>query len=229
MKFPSSQWRFAAADSSQDFYAPTAYRVRKVRTRGDTPVSQQVISWLLFWPVLSLIARQAVYFSGPAVTSGAYQNAAMGGERGSHLFLYVNLLFLFGFVVAGYKQVLTTLKENPLIPAMLALAVCSAMWSVSAQITLQMSIEVGLCTLFACYLSARYATERLMQLLIFMGVASGLLSIFFALALPAYGLFQGYGGGAWQGICDHKNTLGLSMAFLLTQSSSPTPTAAGEN
>ena len=55
-----------------------------------------------------------------------------------------------------------------------------------------------------------------MQLLIFMGVVSGLLSIFFALALPDYGLFHGYAGGAWQGICDHKNTLGISMAFLLT-------------
>jgi O-antigen ligase len=140
----------------------------------------------------------------------------MAGGRGSHLFLYVDLLFLSGFVVAGYKQVLSNLKRNPLIPAMLALAVCSAVWSASVQITLQMSIEVGLCTLFACYLSARYTPERLMQLLIFMGVASAVLSVFFVFALPAYGLFQGYGGGAWQGICDHKNTLGISMAFLLS-------------
>ena len=79
-----------------------------------------------------------------------------------------------------------------------------------------MCVEVGLCTLFACYLSARYTTERFMQLLIFMGVIAALLSIFFALALPSYGIFQGYAGGAWQGICKHKNALGVSMAFLLT-------------
>ena len=217
MTVPNSQWRLAAADSSQNVYVPTGFYFRKVLTCADIPVSQQVLSWLLFWPILSLIARQAVYFAGPATTAGAFQNGgAMGGAGGSHLSLYVNLLFLFGFVSLGYKQVLTTLKENPLVPTMLALAVCSALWSVSAQITLQMSIGSGLCTLFACYLSARYTAERLMQLLIFMGVVSGLLSIFFALALPAYGLFQGYGGGAWQGICDHKNTLGISMAFLLT-------------
>jgi exopolysaccharide production protein ExoQ len=41
-------------------------------------------------------------------------------------------------------------------------------------------------------------------------------SIVFALALPSYGIFAGYGGGAWQGICLHKNTLGYSMAYLLT-------------
>jgi exopolysaccharide production protein ExoQ len=217
MTISNSPWRLAAAHNTQNVYAPTGFYFRKALTCVDTPVSQQVISWLLFWPILSLIARQAVYFSGPAVTSGAFQNgAAMGGARGSHLLLYVNLLSLLGFVLAGYKQVLTALRKNPLIPAMLTLAVCSALWSVSAQITLQMSVGAGLCTLFACYLSARYTAERLMQLLIFMGVASGVLSIFFALALPAYGLFQGYGGGAWQGICDHKNTLGISMAFLLT-------------
>ena len=79
-----------------------------------------------------------------------------------------------------------------------------------------MSIQAGLCALFACYLSARYTTDRLMQLLIFMGVVSAFFSILFALALPSYGVFQGYTGGAWQGICDHKNTLGISMAFLLT-------------
>jgi hypothetical protein len=199
MTVSNSHWRFAAADSS--LHAPTGFYFRKVLTGADTPVSQQVLSWLLFWPILSLIARQAVYFAGPATTAQAFQNgAAMGGVGGSHLFLYVNLLFLLAFVLAGYRQILTTLKENPLIPAMLALAVCSALWSVSAQITIQMSIGAGLCALFACYLSARYTAERLMQLLIFMGVVSGLLSIFFALALPDYGLFHGYEGGAWQGI-----------------------------
>jgi exopolysaccharide production protein ExoQ len=188
-----------------------------MENRADRPISQEVLSWLLFWPLLTLIARQAVYFAGPSRTAEAYQHgAAMAGGRGSHDYLYVNLMFLLGFVLAGHRQVWNTLKGNTLIPAMLTLAVCSALWSASPIITLQMTIQVGLCTLFACYLSARYTTERLMQLLIFMGVASALLSIFFALALPAYGIFQGYDGGAWEGISNHKNSLGISMAFLLS-------------
>jgi exopolysaccharide production protein ExoQ len=212
-----SPWRPVETPSRKSVFAPLPFRFRTMDNRAYTPISQELLSWLLFWPILSLIARQAVYFAGPAVSAEAFQSgAAMGGARDSHLALYVNLLFLLAFVSAGYKQVLATLKENPFIPTMLALAACSALWSTSAQITLQMSIEVGLCALFACYLSARYTAERLMQLLIFMGVVSGLLSIFFALALPAYGIFQGYAGGAWQGICDHKNTLGISMVFLLT-------------
>ena len=216
MTIPTSQWQLAPAEMPS-LSASVVFRRSKTNTRVETPVSEQVVTWLLFWPLLSLIARQAVYFAGPARTAGAYQNgAAMGGPGGSHLTLVVNLLFLLGFGLAGYRQVLSTLKLNPLIPAMFALAVCSALWSASAQITIQMSIQVSLCALFACYLSTRFTTEHLMQLLIFMGVTSALLSIFFALALPSYGVFQGYEGGAWQGICDHKNTLGISMAFLLT-------------
>jgi exopolysaccharide production protein ExoQ len=119
-------------------------------------------------------------------------------------------------VLAGHRQVWAVIKTNPLIAAVLAVAVGSALWSVSPTITLQMSIQVGLCTLFACFLSARYTTERLMQLLIFMGLASALLSVLFVFALPSYGMLQGKAGGEWEGICNHKNTLGLSMAFLLS-------------
>ena len=215
-KLYNPRLQLAAVHSSRSISAPFAFRVWKTGTDA-TPVSQQILTWLLFWPLLTLIARQPVYFAGPARTAAGYQSgAAMAGARGSHDYLYVNMLFLLGFVLAGHLQVWSVLKKNLLIFAMLALAVCSAFWSGSPRITLQMCVEVGLCTLFACYLSARYTTERFMQLLIFMGVIAALLSIFFALALPSYGIFLGYAGGAWQGICKHKNELGVSSAFLLT-------------
>jgi exopolysaccharide production protein ExoQ len=216
-KLYTSRWQLAGAHGSQGTSAPVAFRGWRTSGFADTPVSQQVLTWLIFWPLLSLIARQAVYFTGPARSAGAYQNgAAVAGGRGAHYYLYVNLLFLFGFVLAGHRQILAVLKKNMLIVAMLALGVCSALWSASPKITLQMCIEVGLCTFFGCFLATRYTTERLMRLLMFMGAIAALLSIFFALALPNYGVFQGYAGHAWQGICNHKNTLGISMAFLLT-------------
>jgi exopolysaccharide production protein ExoQ len=216
-KLYSPRWQLATAHSSRSVSAPTAFCVRKTGTDADTPVSQQVLTWLLFWPVLTLIARQPVYFGGPARSAEVYQSgAAMAGPRGSHLPLVVHILFLLGFVLVGHLQVWSVLKKNLLIMTMLALAVCSALWSASATITLQMCVQMGLCTLFGCYLSARYRTERFMQFLIFMGVISALLSILFAVALPSYGIFQGYAGGAWEGISKHKNGLGVAMAFLLT-------------
>jgi exopolysaccharide production protein ExoQ len=212
-----SKWQLAQAHSLSAVSSPPASRFREAGERAEAPVWQQILTWLLFWTMLSLIARQPIYVSGPARTAAASQSgAAMGLQRGTHIYLYLHLILLFAFVLAGHRAVWAVVKKNLAIPAMLILAVISARWSASPQITLQMCIEVGLCTLFACYLSARFTAERLMELLMFMGVVSGLLSILFALELPNYGIFQGYGGGAWQGICDHKNTLGISSVYLLS-------------
>jgi hypothetical protein len=212
-----SRWHLVQAPSLSAASSSLASRFRESGDRAGEPVWQQILTWLLFWTMLSLIARQPVYVSGPARTAAASQNgAAMGLTRGTHIYLYLHLILLFAFVLAGYRTVWTVVSKNLAIPAMLILAVISARWSASPQITLQMCIEVGLCTLFGCYLGSRYTTQRLMELLMFMGVVSGLLSILFALELPNYGIFQGYGGGAWQGICDHKNTLGISSVYLLS-------------
>jgi hypothetical protein len=130
------------------------------RGRLGNPVSQDVLTWLLFWPILTLIAQRPVYFAGPAPSAEAYQSGDIaGGPRGSHEQLFVYLFFLLVFVLAGHRQVWITLKRNPLILAMLALAVVSALWSAIPIVTLQMCIQVGLCTLFGCYLSARYTTS----------------------------------------------------------------------
>jgi exopolysaccharide production protein ExoQ len=188
-----------------------------VRETAERPISHEILTWLLLWSLLCLLARQWVYVSGPARTAISYQAGYAGGlEHGARSWLYLQIFLFFAFVVSGYQQVLDVARKNLAIPAMLVLAVLSARWSASAQITLQVDIQLGLCTLFACYLSARYSAERFMQLLIFLGIVSGLLDIVFALALPDYGIFQGYGGNAWQGITNHKNTLGLAGAYLLS-------------
>jgi exopolysaccharide production protein ExoQ len=217
MSIYPTKWQLAQAHGSSAVSAPSAFPFRETRQAAAAPVSKQILTYLLLWTMLSLIARHPVYVSGPAKSASMFQNGyAMGLTRGSHMWLYLHLLLFFAFVLADYRGVWSVVKKNLAIPAMLILAVISAKWSASLQITLQMSIEVSLCTLFACYLSVRYTTERFMELVMFLGVVSGLLSILFVVALPEYGLFQGYGGDAWQGICDHKNTLGISSAFLLT-------------
>jgi exopolysaccharide production protein ExoQ len=217
MSLYPTKWQMVEAHGSSAVSAPSAFGLRETRVGAEAPVSRQILTYLLFWTMLSLIARHPVYVSGPARSASIYQNGyAMGLTRGSHMWLYLHLLLFSAFVVADYRAVWDVVKKNLAIPAMLILAVISAKWSASFQITLQMSIEVSLCTLFACYLSVRYTTERFMEFLMFLGVVSGLLNILFVIALPDYGYFQGYGGEAWQGICDHKNTLGLSSAFLLT-------------
>ena len=213
--FPS-KWQFAQAHGSSVVFGRSRFRFLSGEA-GESPVWQEVLTWLLFWTLLSLIARQPVYVSGPARSATIYQNGYAGGlNRGSHIWLYLHITLFFVFVVAGYEKVWTVLRTNLAIPAMLLLAVASSQWSASEKITLQVCIQVGLCTLFACFLSARYTAERVMQLLIFMGVVTSLLNILFVFALPNYGIFQGYGGDAWQGICNHKNSLGVASVYLLS-------------
>ena len=216
MTFSQARWQLADAHEATGGTTPGGFCIRHMSGTAESPVSQQLLTWLLFWPLLTLIARQAVYFAGPARSAEAYQDISAMASRGPHNYLYVNLLFLLGFVLAGHRRILTALQRNPLIPAMLILTLVSALWSLSPDTTLRMCVQVGLCTLFACYLATRFTTEHLMQLIVFMGVASALLSILFVFLLPAYGVFQGYGGNAWQGITSHKNTLGISMAYLLS-------------
>lgn len=184
---------------------------RGARSRS-AQLSLPLLTALLFWPLLTLIARQTVYFSGPAHSSYAI---LYGGARGSRVFLYLNYAILGAFVAVGWPGIWIRLKQNLLLSATLLLAVSSCLWTSSFKITIQMFVEIGLCTLFACYLSMRVSTRQLMQILMFMGVVASLLSILFAVALPSYGIFAGYGTSAWQGICNHKNSLGVSSAYLL--------------
>ncbi|HTF72084.1 MAG TPA: O-antigen ligase family protein [Edaphobacter sp.] len=188
---------------------PSLSRGARVRS---AQLSLPLLTALLFWPLLTLIARQTVYFSGPAHSSYAI---LYGAARGSRIFLYLNYAILGAFVAVGWPGIWIRLKQNLLLSGMLVLALSSVLWTSSIKITVQMFIEISLCTLFACYLSIRVSTRQLMQILMFMGVVASLLSILFALALPSYGIFAGYGTSAWQGICTHKNTLGVSSAYLL--------------
>jgi O-antigen ligase len=188
---------------------PSLSRGARVRS---AQLSLPLLTALLFWPLLTLIARQTVYFSGPAHSSYAI---LYGAARGSRVFLYLNYAILGAFVAVGWPGIWIRLKQNLLLSGTLVLALSSVLWTSSVKITVQMFIEISLCTLFACYLSIRVSTRQFMQILMFMGVVASLLSILFALALPSYGIFAGYGTSAWQGICTHKNTLGVSSAYLL--------------
>jgi exopolysaccharide production protein ExoQ len=183
----------------------------------ELPVYQYVATWLMLFPLLLMVAQGSLSFLGVVRDANFYQHSVATtpaqGIRGSFV-IYV--VISVAFILAGNRILWRVLVKNPLILGGILLAAVSALWSESPLITLRASAEVMLATLFACYLSAKMPTERLMRLLMFVGVVAGVLSTALALALPQYGIFQGYGGGAWEGICSHKNTLGLSMAFLLT-------------
>jgi O-antigen ligase len=111
-------------------------------------------------------------------------------------------------------------SRHPLTLALVLLAVLSTAWSVDPATTLRRSFALFGTTLFGLYLAARYDVRGLLELLATaLGIAA-LLSVVFAIALPAYGLDTGVYSSNWRGVYAQKNNLGEIMvvgtiAFLL--------------
>jgi exopolysaccharide production protein ExoQ len=200
---------------SQSASAGFAFRPRKIGSLAEPAVYEQVFTWLVFWPLLTLAARRTVYFGGPPADALTFRYSFSSVGR-DHANVYVTLLYLASFALIGHRQIWSVLLKNPLVLCCLVFAAASVLWSASPLITLQMWLGTSLCSLFACYLSARLTPERLMSLLIFIGVIAAALSILFAIFLPSYGISWIGEDHAWQGICNQKNEFGMSMAFLLT-------------
>jgi len=185
--------------------------------QAPTRISRLLLTYLLLWPLLCFVARQAPYFSGPARDATSFQQGRSAGEGSDYWPIFYLLMATEAmFAASCARGILSVLKRNPFVPAGLALVLLSALWSGSRSNTLHLWLQLSISTLFACYLTVRMRTEQLMRQFMFVGLAASLLSVLFVFALPGYGIFAGYAGGAWQGICNHKNTLGLSMVYLLT-------------
>ena len=123
--------------------------------------------------------------------------------------------FIYAFTILQWasrpRHLLRALTRNPFVPALVGIAVLSLSWSVDPGVTLRGAWQLGIWTLFGLYLGARYSSEELLRLLGIVFSVTAVLSVFFALMLPDYGLAHGTNEGAWQGVFTQKNTLGESM------------------
>lgn len=182
-----------------------------------SPIYQQVLSWLLLFPLLYHIANgQFSIFSTTNDALMTQEGNLLRTPQGIRPQIVLYLVVMMLFVLIGHQKVWRAAIHNKLILCGVAVGALSAIWSVSPMLTLRVSFMLGLTTLFAFYLSERLTTERLMRLLIFTATVAAILSLFLIFLMPKYGIYHRDAGSQWQGICSHKNTLGFSMAFLLT-------------
>ncbi len=182
-----------------------------------TPIYQQVLAWVLLLPLLYLAAYGQFSFTNQS-------NSALMTENGDllqtsqgirpHVVLYY--AFMAAFILTGYREIWRVMLNNKLLLVGPLLAALSAIWSEAPLLTLRTSFELTMTTLFAFYLCERFSTEQLMKLLMFVGTVAAILSVLLALLLPQYGVYHRDSSGAWEGIFNHKNALGLGMTFLLT-------------
>jgi exopolysaccharide production protein ExoQ len=204
---PQFSTEYAASTFSEPFHAPT------------TPVYQQLLTWLLLPNLLYLVTNGTPSFlalyTGPLMTQNAILLRTQQGIRPLVVFYYLSTLLV---MFIAFKEIWRVAIRNKLIIMGILYAGLSVVWSESKLLTVRGMIELAMTTFFAFYLSERFTTERLMRLLVFVGVVTGVSSIVLVLFFPAYGLYlrDGGGGTQWQGLFSHKNGLGMEMAFLLT-------------
>jgi O-antigen ligase len=108
-------------------------------------------------------------------------------------------------------------RRDKLIFLIPAWALLSTVWSQNPTISLHSGLFLAMNIALVFYLLERLSGDGILRLLVWVGVAAALASLFVIIVLPQYGLMNRgqYGLGAWEGIYGHKNICGEAMGLLL--------------
>lgn len=109
--------------------------------------------------------------------------------------------------VLRWKQLIWVATRDKLLLLLLAIILVSVLWSDAPKTTLAHATTLVTSSLFGAYLVARYSLKEQLQFLTWMYGISVLLSLFFTLVLPQYGV----SGEGWQGIYQQSNILARHM------------------
>ncbi|MEL7331738.1 MAG: O-antigen ligase family protein [Cyanobacteria bacterium J06560_2] len=130
---------------------------------------------------------------------------------------YGILLLALLLLAARWKGTVRALSRGGLLWALLGLMVLSLGWSMSPSYTVDsLRGEVLPMTAFALYFASRFNMREQMQLLAIALGIGGLLSFFYAVAIPSVGRHIGDKfDGAWKGIYSQKNNFSTTMTLTL--------------
>jgi len=163
-----------------------------------------------------IILSLMLYTGGvlPVILSGGVSE---GESSGSVDYSIMKLLFTVIYFITLYllilhwKTTLYLLGKDVFILILLGITVASILWSYDPTITKGRVITIIGTSMSGFYLATRYTLKQ--QIILF-GWLFGtiiILSIFFSIGLPKYGIMGGLHAGDWRGIYTHKNFLGKMM------------------
>lgn len=109
--------------------------------------------------------------------------------------------------ISRWKQLVWIATRDKLLLLLLGIALVSVLWSEAPKITLAHTITLITSSLFGAYLVARYSLKEQLQLLAWMYGIAVLLSLFFTLVFPQYGV----SAAGWQGVYQQSNILARHM------------------
>jgi O-antigen ligase len=126
------------------------------------------------------------------------------GSRFWSDFLLVIYCCTIGLLVLHRKSVLPVLAQNRLLLFLIILALVSASWSFAPNYTITLGLIMVCKTALGLYLAVRFSPGDHLRLLLAALGFGALLSLFFVVLFPHYGI----SGDSWKGIYDTKNALG---------------------
>ena len=130
-------------------------------------------------------------------------------------------LFMIGGVVLMFRYYLALAllrKLNPFLWLFIGWAVLSMGWSDQPGTTLRKCVQlIGVVVMAMAFCCASWRPQRFQQALLPMMMIIILVSFPFSILFPEMGVHSGLGvDGKWQGVTNHKNSLGLAAALAMT-------------
>lgn len=130
---------------------------------------------------------------------------------------YTILLLALLLLAARWRGTLRALSKGGVLWVLIAMMTLSLGWSMSPSYTMDsLRGEVLPMTAFAVYFSSRFNMREQMRLVAIALGIGGLLSFFYAMAIPSVGRHVGDKfDGAWKGIYSQKNNFSTTMTLTL--------------
>ncbi|MEH2050353.1 O-antigen ligase family protein [Nostoc sp.] len=146
------------------------------------------------------------------LSGGALQQEQVQYDSSSiRIIFFLIYVVTFLLLLLRWKKTLYILSKGLWVYPIFILAAVSIIWSAEPSTTLKNSFTLINSSLFGVYFASRYSLKQQFHLLAWVFGIIIILSIFFAIVLPQYGIQSDV--GKWRGVFTHKNGLGARMVI----------------
>ena len=188
-------------------------------SRVDRPIMRLAVTWLVMVPMFFFACRGILWFQGAGngLEGTGFQSTAAPKGNGTVEVLVFVFACVFFLLATQLLSVVRLCWSHKIFAALAVYALSTCLWSQFPRLTLQFGIYIVLDVLFVFYLYSRFSPRRLIHVFLLVGWIIVLSSIFFALALPQYGIdHRESTSGAWQGVFVYKQPCSIMCTFLVS-------------
>ena len=125
-------------------------------------------------------------------------------------------LISFLIIIRKYQIILSLIKNNAMLFALILFAIISTLWSVNPNLTMIRSIGLLGTTIFAMFLFIRFNIAQFIEIIIYTLFIICILSIYICVFNPALGIHSDiFHNESWRGVFAHKNILSRSIGLAI--------------